>query len=99
MFNQSTHSHTPSLSLSQPVKYIYGSKYKNLLDTKGINGLSSLQSAIEEHSPSIISALAADSSLRASLTPSEKYRRGKDFFASIYSRHTDRILSSMRSSS
>ncbi|KAK2752890.1 hypothetical protein FQN54_008043 [Arachnomyces sp. PD_36] len=65
----------------------------------GINGLLSLQSAIEKHSHSLVPVLASDSSLRAPLTPAEKYDRGKDFFSSIYSKHTDRVLASMGRSS
>lgn len=70
-----------------------------LIDTKGINGLLALHSSLASHSPHLLPTLTADTSLRAPLAPETKHARGKEFFARIYARHTDRVLASMAASS
>jgi hypothetical protein len=66
---------------------------------KGINGLLSLQSSLQTHSPTLVAVLGKDTSLRLHIPPETKYARGKEFFSRIYSVHTDRILMSMADSS
>ncbi|PGH20070.1 hypothetical protein AJ80_03720 [Polytolypa hystricis UAMH7299] len=66
---------------------------------RGINGLSALQASIQSMSPDIAAILAADTSLRAPVTPEDRLSRGKKFFSQIYANHTDRVLNAMSRSS
>ncbi|KAL2009380.1 hypothetical protein VTN00DRAFT_7574 [Thermoascus crustaceus] len=66
---------------------------------RGINGLLSLHSSLSTNSTHLLPTLTADTSLRAPLSSEHKHARGKEFFAKIYTRHTDRVLASMGASS
>lgn len=54
---------------------------------------------MQKYSTDLLPTLNSDTSLRAPISPDDKYRRGKDFFSQIYIQHTDRVLESMERSS
>lgn len=67
--------------------------------SKAINALFSLKSAIDASAPHLSSTLATDTSLRASLSSTDKYDRGLAFFNDIYRQHTSRVISAMDATS
>jgi hypothetical protein len=71
----------------------------HLINSKGINCLAALRSAVNETSPSVGKKLESDKSLRADHSAADLEKRGKHFFSRVYAKVTDRVQENMALSS
>ena len=61
--------------------------------------MSILRKAIADSAPELAQKLDKDTSLRRSVSQSDKATRGKAFFSKLYAQHTDRVLQNMAKAS